>query len=236
MLQVPTEGKEGTCSTLMHDQSPMRPEEREQKVASWRLGGENRRRAFFFQCLLLISSFFLPCSYHYPGVSNNIAIAPETMIKLAQHPNIVGCKLSHGNLDDLGLVALSPKVDHQKFRTFTGLGQVLLPVLTLNGAGAIDGLASMFPKTVVRIFNLFEKDSLAALTELRVLQQKVAAGEKMVGKWGVIGVKEGISRLRGFGDRDGGRVPLQGGYPAGDAEWAKWTGVLDELEAVEKSL
>lgn len=198
--------------------------------------GREQKTCFFFQCLLLISSFFLPCSYHYPGVSNNIAIAPETMIKLAQHPNIVGCKLSHGNLDDLGLIALSPKVDHQKFRTFTGLGQVLLPVLTLNGAGAIDGLASMFPKTVVRIFNLFEKDSLAALTELRVLQQKVAAGEKMVGKWGVIGVKEGISRLRGFGDRDGGRVPLQGGYPAGDAEWAKWTGVLDELEAVEKSL
>ncbi|EKG18475.1 Dihydrodipicolinate synthetase-like protein [Macrophomina phaseolina MS6] len=158
------------------------------------------------------------------------------MIKLAQHPNIVGCKLSHGNLDDLGLIGLSPKVDHQKFRTFTGLGQVLLPVLTLNGAGAIDGLASMFPKTVVRIFDLFERDSLGALAELRALQQKVAAGEKLVGRWGVIGVKEGISRLRGFGDRDGGRVPLQGGFPAGDAEWARWKDVLDELEAVEQSL
>ncbi|GME36132.1 hypothetical protein GTA08_BOTSDO09687 [Neofusicoccum parvum] len=174
--------------------------------------------------------------YHYPGVSNNVAIAPETMIQLAQHPNIVGCKLSHGNLDDLALVALSPRVDHAKFRTFTGLGQVLLPVLTLNGAGAIDGLASMFPKTVVRIFDLFERDALGALAELRVLQQKVAAGEKMVGRWGVIGVKEGISRLRGFGDRDGGRVPLQGGFPAGDAEWARWKDVLDELEAVEASL
>lgn len=156
------------------------------------------------------------------------------MIKLAQHPNIVGCKLSHGNLDDLGLIALSPNVDHGKFRTFSGLGQVLLPVLTLNGAGVIDGLSSMFPKTVVRIFDLFEKNSLGALEELRTLQRKVAAGEKMVGKWGVIGVKEGISRLRGFGDSDGGRVPLQGGF--GDAEWAKWKDALDELEAVERSL
>ncbi|KAK5174854.1 hypothetical protein LTR16_011461, partial [Cryomyces antarcticus] len=27
--------------------------------------------------------------YHYPGVSNNIAIAPSTFAKLAAHPNIV---------------------------------------------------------------------------------------------------------------------------------------------------
>ncbi|KAL1645458.1 hypothetical protein SLS58_003766 [Diplodia intermedia] len=160
--------------------------------------------------------------YHYPGVSNYIAISRDTI------------KLPHGNLDDLGLISLSPDVDHAKFHTFTGLGRVLLPVLTLKGAGAIDGLGSMFPKTVVRIFDLFEKDSSGALDELRKLQHTVAAGEKMVGKWGVMGVKEGISRLRGFGDSDGGRVPLQGGF--GDAEWARWKDALDELEAVERSL
>ncbi|KAL0264373.1 hypothetical protein SLS55_000322 [Diplodia seriata] len=67
--------------------------------------------------------------------------------------------LPHGNLDDLGPIAPSPNMDHAKFHTFTGVGQVLLPVLTLKGAGAIDWLASMFPKMVVRIFDLFEKDS-----------------------------------------------------------------------------
>jgi 2-keto-3-deoxy-L-rhamnonate aldolase len=34
--------------------------------------------------------------YHYPGVSNNVALTPDTMERLAKHPNIVGCKLSHG--------------------------------------------------------------------------------------------------------------------------------------------
>ncbi|KAF2090937.1 aldolase [Saccharata proteae CBS 121410] len=174
--------------------------------------------------------------YHYPAVSNNVAIAPSTMEQLAQHPNIVGCKLSHGNLDDLALVALSPGIDHDKFRTYTGLGQVLLPVLTLGGAGAIDGLASMFPKTVVRLFSLWEQGSLGKLEEMRALQHKIAAGEKLVAKWGVIGVKEGVSRLRGFGEHDGGRTPLRGGFPAGDAEWAKWEGAMAELEAVERSL
>ncbi|KAK7520371.1 hypothetical protein IWX49DRAFT_563557 [Phyllosticta citricarpa] len=175
--------------------------------------------------------------YHYPGVSNNVVISASTMERLAQHPNIVGCKLSHGNLDEFGLVGLNPKIDVEgKFRPFTGLGQVLLPVLTLNGAGAIDGLAAVFPKTVVRIFNLFESDRLGALEEIRKLQYTVAKGEKLLAKWGVIGVKEAISRLRGYGVRDGGRVPLQGGFPDGDAEWEQWKGAMAELEAVEKTL
>ncbi len=31
--------------------------------------------------------------YHYPGVTNNVAVALETYTALAQHPNIVGCKM-----------------------------------------------------------------------------------------------------------------------------------------------
>jgi 2-keto-3-deoxy-L-rhamnonate aldolase len=32
--------------------------------------------------------------YNYPGVTNNVMIAPESYIKLVAHPNIVGCKMS----------------------------------------------------------------------------------------------------------------------------------------------
>lgn len=38
--------------------------------------------------------------YHFPGVTNNLYIAPSTFEKLAAHPNIVGTKLSHGVIDD----------------------------------------------------------------------------------------------------------------------------------------
>ena len=72
---------------------------------------------------------------HYPGVTNNLHIAPSTFEKLAAHPNIVGTKLSHGIIDDQTLIAASPNIDHEHFSVFTGLGQNLLPVLAIGGVG-----------------------------------------------------------------------------------------------------
>lgn len=159
------------------------------------------------------------------------------MEKLAQHPNIVGCKLSHGAMDDHLLIALNPKIDHGKWQTFSGLGQHLLPFLSVGGAGVIDGLASAFPKTVVRLFNLFHEGDISKnLKEMRELQYKISGGEKLVVGKGVSGIREMVARMRGFGDRDGGRVPLKGGMPNGDADWEPFKGVMEALDEVEKSL
>ncbi|KAF1808346.1 dihydrodipicolinate synthase [Eremomyces bilateralis CBS 781.70] len=177
--------------------------------------------------------------YHYPGVSNNITVSPATMAELSQHPNIVGCKLSHGAVDDHALVSLNPKINHEQFRLFTGFGQHLLPVLSVGGAGAIDGLAGIFPKCVVRLYNLFEQGRNGderVWNEMRALQFAICGGEKLIAKWGTIGIKEATSRIVGIGDRDGGRLPLQGGIPGGDAEWEQWKTVMDDLVAIEKSL
>ncbi|OJD35488.1 4-hydroxy-2-oxoglutarate mitochondrial, partial [Diplodia corticola] len=141
-------------------------------------------------------------------------------------------KLSHGNLDGLGLVASSPGVDH----TFTGLGQVLLPVLTLNRAGAIDGLASVFTKTVVRIFRpVREERAGGALDEPRKLQQKAAGRREdggQIGRHRRQGTQFEASRLR----RQRWRQGLAAGRFLGDAELAKWKDALDGLEAVERTL
>ncbi|KAF2839322.1 aldolase [Patellaria atrata CBS 101060] len=175
--------------------------------------------------------------YHYPGVSNNVTISASTMEKLAEHPNIVGCKLSHGNLDDHSLIALSPKINHTNFKTFTGLGQQLLSVLTVGGAGAVDGLAAIFPKTVVKLYDLFHENPLKNLEQMRVLQYKIAAAEKLVVKFGTVGIKDAVARVRGFGKGDYGRLPLGSAILHTDAEWTKnWKEVFDALEEVEKSL
>jgi 2-keto-3-deoxy-L-rhamnonate aldolase len=34
--------------------------------------------------------------YNYPGVTNNIMVSPESYVRLAAHPNIVGCKMYEG--------------------------------------------------------------------------------------------------------------------------------------------
>ncbi|KAI2624072.1 hypothetical protein GGS21DRAFT_326562 [Xylaria nigripes] len=176
--------------------------------------------------------------YHYPGVSNNIKIAPATFVALAKHPNIVGCKLSHADVSEHTQIASNPDIDHERFRTFTGLGQQLLPVVAVGGAGAIDGCAGFFPATVVRLYALSVRNQLteAELVERRRLQFKVSCVEELVAKFGTVGIKEAISRLRGFGCGDATRLPLFGGLPGGDAEWAKWKGVVDNMQQEEERL
>lgn len=177
-------------------------------------------------------------SYHYPGVTNNIQIASSTFEVLAQHPNIVGCKLSHGDLPDHTLIAANPNIDPSHFKVFSGLGQNLLPVLTVGGQGAIDGLAGIFPRTVVRLYQIFHDSSAKGTTkddivEMRKLQYRICEGERLIGKWGTVGIKEAITRLWGFGDKEGARLPLQGGFQGGEKEWENWKTVFDGLKEME---
>jgi 2-keto-3-deoxy-L-rhamnonate aldolase len=177
-------------------------------------------------------------------VSNNVELRAETVERLAKHPNIVGCKLSHGNLDDHALVSLSPKIDHDNFHVYTGLGQQLIGVLGVGGAGAIDGLAACFPRSMVHLYDMIvARDAGEAtnrgselLADIRELQYKVCAAEKLVVRWGTIGIREALSRIRDFGDVDGGRWPLKGGFPDHDTEWIAWISAIRPLHEVELQL
>lgn len=177
-------------------------------------------------------------SYHYPAVSNNVKIVPSTFAALSKHPNIVGCKLSHGDVSYHAQIGANPKIDKTHFHTYTGLGQQLLPIVTLGCAGTIDGSAGFFPKSVVRLYELSVNANATEeeVNERRELQYKVSSVEELVVKYGTVGIKEAISRILGVGDRDGTRLPLCGGIPGGDNEWDNWKEVIGQLEAVEKSL
>jgi len=176
--------------------------------------------------------------YHYPGVSNNVKVVPSTYAILSKHPNIVGCKLSHGDVSYHAQIGANPKIDHTRFHTFTGLGQQLLPVISLGCEGTIDGTAGFFPKSVVHLYKLSVKNQPTEeeVMERRLLQYKLSAVEELVVKFGTVGIKEAVSRILDMGDRDGTRLPLTGGIPGGEKEWENWTECVSDLDAVEKSL
>ena len=62
--------------------------------------------------------------------------------------------MSHGNVSHHIQVALHPSIDRTNFHLYSGFGQQLYPIVSLGGAGVIDGMAAFFPKTVVRLYNL----------------------------------------------------------------------------------
>ncbi|KAK3401349.1 hypothetical protein B0T20DRAFT_466427 [Sordaria brevicollis] len=175
--------------------------------------------------------------YNYPGVTNGTMLEPEGYRVLAQNPRVVGCKMSHGNISHHLQVSLDPQINHDRFRVFSGFGQQLGPIVLFGAAGVIDGMSAFYPKTVVRLFELAQKDDLrpSEKAEMKKLQYVVSKAEEFVVKYGLKGIKEATYRVAGFGDLDAMRVPVTGRMS--EEEWEegrrRWLG---EIEDVEKGL
>jgi 2-keto-3-deoxy-L-rhamnonate aldolase len=178
----------------------------------------------------------IPVRYHYPAVTNNVEITTDTYVKLAAHPNIVGGKMSHGNVSRHLQVSLHPDIDHVYFHLYSGFGQQLYPVVSMGAAGVIDGLAAFFPKTVARLYDLSTALPIdeKQLREISHLQFAVSQAEEMVAQYGIVGIKEAVFRELGMGTLEGGRLPLRGSM--GHGEWEKWEVVLARMRKFEDSL
>lgn len=156
---------------------------------------------------------------------------------LIAHSKLKNIIRSHGNVSHHVQVSLDPQIDHTKFRVYSGFGQQLGPIVLFGAAGAIDGLASIYPKTVVRLMKLSEKRPIepADLQEINHLQYVVSKAEEYIGQGGIIGIKEAIFYVTGMGNLEGGRLPLRGKLP--DGEWNKRRqAYLVDIERVESSL
>ncbi|KAF2807662.1 aldolase [Mytilinidion resinicola] len=171
--------------------------------------------------------------YNYPGVTNNLMVTPETYAYLAQHPNIVGCKLSHGNVSYHTQVSTDPSIDHEKFRVYSGIGSQLGPIVLFGAAGVIDGLAAYYPRAVARLMDLAEKRPIEpkALQEIQSQQFVVSQAWEFIVKFGILGIREAIYQVLGMGTVEGGRLPLKGRIPEG--EWAKWEAMHSKMQALE---
>ncbi|KAF3921856.1 hypothetical protein AA313_de0208285 [Arthrobotrys entomopaga] len=180
--------------------------------------------------------------YNYPAVSNNLQLSLSLMKTLSKHPNIVGCKLSHGNMSHHLILSSTPEIEHQYFRVFTGLGQQLLPLL-LSGpgaAGAIDGTAAYFPKTMIRIYNLAGRIRSGTATpaeweEAQRLQCAYSEVEEWVVKFGTMGIKEAIKIVLGISvGQAGGRLPFSETHVT--KEFEKYREVFERVQDIEGGL
>jgi 4-hydroxy-2-oxoglutarate aldolase len=138
--------------------------------------------------------------YNFTAVTG-VNLAPEAVLQLASHPNIVGMKESGG---DVGKIADLIAVGGDGFSVLAGSGGTFYASLCVGAEGGILAVACVVPDVCVHIFELTRQGHHA---EARVLQARLAPLAKLLGSvYGVAGLKAAL-RIVGI-DVGEPRAPL----------------------------
>ena len=108
----------------------------------------------------------------------------QTVLALADHPNIAGLKDSSGNLSFVSEVL---KAVPPRFSLLQGHGSLLLAALMLGAKGGILALSNMAPSETVEIFKLAQQGDYVRARDIQM--RVLTVNQKIVGSYGVPGIK-----------------------------------------------
>lgn len=159
--------------------------------------------------------------YNFPGAAAGIDLDSDFLLDLSKHPNIVGVKLTCGNLGKMSrIISSSPGNINSAnpFVTLAGSADFLLSSLSIGAAGGLVGLANVLPKTCVALQRAFETGDLK---RARYLQGVLGRADEVVQKGGVVGTKAMMQECLGYGGF--ARRPLPRlGEGVSNSEWKGW--------------
>ncbi len=87
--------------------------------------------------------------YNIPG-RTGVNIEPDTLLRLAEIPNIVGVKEASGNLDQMMLILRDRPAD---FTVLSGDDSLSLPLIAVGGDGCISVLSNEMPREFTRMIH-----------------------------------------------------------------------------------
>jgi 4-hydroxy-tetrahydrodipicolinate synthase len=128
--------------------------------------------------------------YNFPQMTK-IAISPETVAKLAVHPNIIGIKESSGDFVNIQrYLAVTADAD---FAVMSGNPALGLSAYQLGAEGGIFAGCSLAPKLCADVYSAFRKGDL----ESAIALQKRASLIPLMGGFGPNSavIKFGLSKL-----------------------------------------
>lgn len=144
--------------------------------------------------------------YNYPAVTG-VNLAPETVGRLAEHPNIVGIKETG---TDTAQFAAYVEAAPVPFAVIAGSAPVFYPWLCVGAVGGILAVACVVPEACVR---LFEHTMAGRHDAARALQRDLTPLARLVtAGYGVPGLKVAMD-LAGYSGGDP-RAPLGPAPPA----------------------
>jgi len=129
--------------------------------------------------------------YSIPQLTG-IALEPDLVARLAEHPNIIGIKESSGNVQRVGeIIAAAP----EGFQTVVGSADTLYASLMLGAVGGVLALADCLPELCIELHQAVTANQNARAQELN--RRILPASKKIVRQLGIAGVKSAMD-YRGY--------------------------------------
>ncbi|EAU85572.2 dihydrodipicolinate synthetase [Coprinopsis cinerea okayama7 len=133
--------------------------------------------------------------YNFPGVTAGIDLDSDAILELAKHPNIVGTKLSCGNIGKIQRVTST--LPPCTFATYPGRSDVFIHGLNAGAAGVTSALVNIVPKLHAKLYRLWKAGRAQEAMEL---QARLGHGEWAASKVGGIGgIKAVVAKHFGYG-------------------------------------
>ncbi|TFK40052.1 hypothetical protein BDQ12DRAFT_711502 [Crucibulum laeve] len=168
--------------------------------------------------------------YNFPTVTAGLDLDSDTIATLAEHPNIVGTKLSCGNIGKTH--RLTSRFPSSQFAVYPGRSDAYLHGLLAGSAGTIAALVNVVPKLHARVYQLFKEGKT---DEAMAIQAKLGHGDWAISKIGGIGgIKAIVSKNFGYG-QPFVRGPLKAVDP-NSLQSNKFYGVIEELVTLENEI
>ena len=131
--------------------------------------------------------------YNMPG-NTGIDLSAETILEIAQHPNVIGVKDSSGNVVKMGTVIASAPAH---FKVYAGSASFLYPAVALGAVGGVMALGNIAPDLCARLYQA----SAAGQHEVaRDLQLKVIPlNTAVTAGFGIAALKQGLDWIGYYG-------------------------------------
>ena len=107
----------------------------------------------------------IPVSIYNMPANTMVDMSAELIIKLSQHPNIIGLKDSSGNLSKIGEIL---RYARSGFQVLAGSAGFLYPALCLGAIGGVLALANIAPQPCCDLLQLFHQGRHAEAKELQL--------------------------------------------------------------------
>ncbi|KAH8682108.1 dihydrodipicolinate synthetase [Xylariales sp. PMI_506] len=174
--------------------------------------------------------------YNFPGVCNGVDLDSATVTRLARkHPGaIVGVKLTCGSVAKI--TRLAAELDPAAFSVFGGQSDFLLAGLAVGSAGCICAFGNVFPRTVVRVYDLWKQGKTQEALELQRSQSLAEQGIKAgiaVTKYATAVYSAPLAGIEGAESKLKPRTPYE---PPSDAVKAAVKAAMEPLVQIESAL